>query len=190
MLTVISDGQPADDAVGANMMNAIAAGCGTAPATQTISQNTSGILDPSTSRPLLAADALGIMGGGNAYQRAMAYLMQSGDSPLVFSSTATDVTVTERATSNVVYQAPLSSLSNTHDIGGLMLIHEAVSGGAYLDSNGRVGQGTLAGGYYFTATIAPQLRTDMASWYVIEWTDRNGNSVPDAPDTYNVIASK
>ena len=54
-------------------------------------------------------------------------------------------------------------------------------------THGYVFQGTLAGAYYFANHIAPNLVEESRSYFVIEWTDGNGDTTPNTGDTFTLL---
>jgi hypothetical protein len=186
--TVIQSGITADDNMAATLPPALAAGCATSPIIRVVSQDLAGILDPTSGRPLLPTDDLGVLGGGDAFQRAVAYLIMA-DTPVVVDASGTTHTLIERATGTVIASFPASSLSNTHDVGLVMIVDEPISGGSYLTAFGRSAAGTVAAGVLFTSRIAPAIRTDRHQWYAFEWMDSDVMAGPSAGDTFNVVGA-
>ncbi len=50
------------------------------------------------------------------------------------------------------------------------------------------GQGTLAAAWYYANVLLPNKAQYPDSWYVFSWADTNGDSTPNAGDTFTVLA--
>jgi hypothetical protein len=184
--TVVTDGEIPDDQTGADMASALDSACPALPAARTVSQDDPGILDPITNRPVIAADDLAVLGGGDGPQRGLAYLLQD-DTPVAWSSTASTATFTERATGRVlVADGPLSP---THDYPLLMVVVEPIGGTHVLSASGMEVRGTIAAGFWFATRIAPVLATVDTVWVLLDWTNADADPDPSAGDTFTVIAS-
>ena len=183
--TIVTDAIAVDDMAGADMAASLANACPALPDARTVSQDDPGILDPTTNRPLLAPDDLAVIAGGDGPQRGLAYLLQA-DTPVVWSSTASTATFTDRATGQLIAQGPLS---NSHDYPLVMVVAEPTGGTHVLSASGIVANGTVAAGYYFDKTIAPAVATFALSWMLLEWTDTDGNGTPSQGDTFTVVGS-
>ena len=48
---------------------------------------------------------------------------------------------------------------------------------------------TLAGAHYFSTVLAPGLPLETRTYFVLEWTDMNGDMLPNAADTYTLLTS-
>jgi hypothetical protein len=188
MLTAIQGGYTADDMMIATMLGTFASACGNGVATRVVSQTDPGILDASD-RPLLASADFGLMGGGHNFERGVAYL-DIADTQLKYNDSGGSVVITERATGTVLVDMPDGNFSGLHDVALIMIVVEAASGSDYLVMYGVNEYGTQAAGYYVTNMIAPSIRTNPKQWYLLDWTDNNGNFAPDAADTYAIIASR
>jgi hypothetical protein len=182
-VTIVRDDIAVDDGVGATLAAALANGCGTAPATRTVSQDDPGILD-ADGRPLLARDDLAVIGGGDGPQRAIAYLL-ARDTPVVWTGTS-PVTFREQATGRIIVTGPTSP---SHDFALVMVVAEPIGGVRVLSASGLGDNGTIAAGQWFENQIAPTITTNTDTWTLVEWTDTDGNSAPSAGDQFTVIES-
>jgi len=183
-VVVIENGLSVDDQVGNSAAAALASGCGATPVTRRVAQDDPGILDPGTGRPLIAADELVVIGGGDGPNRAIAYLL-AADTPLVWSDANNLATIRERATDRrIVADGPFSS---SHDYAMVMVIEEPIGGGRVLSAQGLTANGTSAAGSWFATAIAPQVTSSTARWEVIEWTDTDGTPGVTAGDTLVLV---
>jgi hypothetical protein len=186
-LTVIRGGSAADDSMATNVAQQLAASCAQPPATRTVSQDDAGILEPTSNRPLLAVDDLGVMGGGDLSQRALTYLLIN-DTPITVSETAARLRLYQRSNGMLLLDQAKSGLNMSHDVAMIMLTYEPIGSASVLSLTGATGQGTLAAGYWFTNELVPTISTATQRWYVLDWVDGNSDMTPNAPDTYTVVA--
>jgi hypothetical protein len=49
--------------------------------------------------------------------------------------------------------------------------------------------GTISGTWYFTHVILTSLPTFDKSYYIYEWTDSDGDSMPGSADTFDLVTS-
>jgi hypothetical protein len=186
-ITAIRGGVIPDDTMATNLAQTIAATCTPAPAVRTVGEGDPGILDPTTSRPLLAVDDLGIEAGGGANQMVIGYLF-AADTPLTFSDSGTRVVIKERASGTALVDQPTSAYNVSHDVAVIMLTYEPIGGATVLSLVGRAAKGTAASGYWFSNILIPTISTANQRWYVLDWVDSDSNSMPSAADTYTIIA--
>ena len=180
--TVIENGLTVDDGAGGALAAAVGSGCGSAPTLRTVSQDSPGILDPATDRPLLADD-LAIIGGGDGPNRAIAYLL-AADTPVIWSGSSV-ATYTERRTGRVITQGRV----RVRDYAVVMVVTEPIGGGRILSASGMVGNGTRAAARWFATQIAPGIGNATDGWAVVEWTNTDADPAPSAGDSYDVIGS-
>jgi hypothetical protein len=90
----------------------------------------------------------------------------------------------ERTTSAIVLSLPRGEVTAAHDVGILQVVHEPIGGTFSLSVYGHEFQGTQAAAFYFTTAIAPNLKNDLRRYYVVEWTDRDGDETPTAADLF------
>jgi len=181
-VTVVQNGLPIDEAAGTTLASAVADGCGVTPAVRVVSQDTPGILDPATDRPLIAADDLVVIGGGDGPNRAIAYLLQS-DTPVIWSGSSF-ATYKERRSGRTIVQG---AVSDGHDFALVMVVAEPIGGDLVLSASGMTASGTTAAAYWFATQIAPAITADAHGWELVEWTDADADPAPSAGDTFTVI---
>jgi hypothetical protein len=185
-LAVIQDGDLIDDASGVVLRSALAARCLDLGGARTVSQDDPGILDATSGRLLLGPAELALVAGGPAKQRALTYLDERALSPIVRADAGPSTyELLESATGRVVLSVPASTITLSHEYAVVMMAHEPLSDTTMFSVYGFESMGTLAGASWFSSALIDEDK----EWYVVEWTDSDGDGEPGAGDTFTVIAS-
>lgn len=184
---VVQDGVPTDDMAAADLAASLVSTCGSFPTT-TVMENKPGVLEPSTGRPIGGPGSLYLLGGGETIQSAIAYL-QTNDTPLMVSRAGNQYILTSRSTGQTVLSVDATTLDASHDLALIQIVREPRSGTVVLNAYGYYETGTKAGAFYFANQLAPTLATDANAYYVILWTDGNGDLAPNAGDTFMLVGS-
>ena len=129
------------------------------------------------------------MSGGFVTQKAMVYLDQN-DSPIYASNTAKNnhYTAFTRAGSQI-FSIKTDSFTTSYDIGIIAVTYEPISQTFVIDVYGFNSSGTRAGLFYFANTLGPSLKSNSNHYYVVEWTDQDGDQTASAGDRYVLLAS-
>ena len=130
-----------------------------------------------------------VTGGGGYGHIGIAYLDMMNLTPLFPSVNGQEYDVIERATGAKIVSTTFTALTAQHDYFYVELAVEPLSGTLSVSGVGMQAPGTVAAGYYLAAEIIPNRANYPKAWYLFEWTDENGNSLPDAPDTFSPVAS-
>lgn len=184
---VVQDGVPTDDMAAADMASSLVSACGSFPTTSAM-QTKPGVLEPATGRPIGGPGALYLVGGGETIQSAIAYL-QTNDTPLTVARVGNQYILTSRSTGQTVLSVDATTLDASHDLALIQIAREPQSGTVVLNAYGYYETGTKAGAFYFANQLAPSLATDANAYYVILWTDGNGDLLPDVGDTFQLVGS-
>ncbi len=188
--TVLLDGLSADNDAGYVLASALTSGCSPAPTVTVIPQQASQDIDAGSGRPLLGGGKLLVAAGGSFGQNLVDYVERSGISPIFDSSTNNSYSFSTRDGGGVaLFYAPSSSLSASHDYFVVQLVREPVNGTLSLVSYGFDGPGTQASAWFFAHKVMVNRAAYPGSWYVVEWTNADGDPAPSAGDTYTVIGS-
>jgi hypothetical protein len=179
---VVEDTAPEDTMVSQQVLAALPSACGTSFVSRQVSQSAPGLL-ASDGRPLWDPTELGLLSGGPEIHTAVRYL-DSNVMHVYVQASDPDYVWGERSTSAIVVSLPRSEVTAVHDIGIVQVVHEPIGRTFSLSVYGHEFQGTQAAGFYFTNTIAPNLKSDTLRYYVIEWTDRDGDETPTAGDLF------
>jgi hypothetical protein len=184
---VIVEGTASSDTlVSQDVAVALGNACGGSRTTRQVSQDAVGVLDTS-GRPLIGPAELALMSGGKITQKATAYL-ELNDTPIYVSTGKTHYLGYTRAGTRL-FSILNSEFTASHDVAILAVTYEPVSQTFVFDSFGFNAIGTRVGGYYFANMLAPNLSNDTHKYYVIEWTDEDGDMAPSSEDQYVVLAS-
>jgi hypothetical protein len=201
--TIFFDPYPSDNTAAVEMGNALATTCGTtieSPPTGDAGLSAdAGIFDLDSGEPRTGIGNICLIGGGSTGQAAVQYLDMGALSDVYLWGQNNDAGVftlyfTNRANpaSPVdIASEPYTTTPPNQDYFLLQLDVDPASGSLCLQAMGMSSQGTLAAGYYAANNLIGNgaYATSTKSWYVYEWTDANGNSTPDGPDTYALVAS-
>ncbi len=186
--TVVFDPFPSDNDAGSTLGMAMVSTCNPPTTLVQVSQSAPGVLDPDSGQPLLGVGNTLIAGGGSFGQNAVGYMDNAGVTPIYLTSDGTTAWFKNRAGTALV-TTPVSNLTAHHDYFFLELAVEPQLGTLCFFGVGMFSPGTLAAGYWGATQLIPNAGTDTKSWYAYEWTDTNNDSVPNAGDTFNLIAS-
>lgn len=182
-LVVIDNGLDADLKVALAAVDDVTTGCAHGFAMRTAAQSAPGVLD-ADGRPLIPADELIVIGGGDGPNRAIAYLL-ANDTPITWTNGGTTATIIERATGSTIVD---SAISATHDYVMVMVVRESIGNTLTLSMQGARTEGTRAAGLWFARDGTDGLTRARDGWAVIEWFDDDGTPGASLPDTMTVIA--
>lgn len=183
---VMLNGVSTDDDAGLSIAQALAQGCTPSVSMRVGSQFDAGVLDPSTGEPLQVGELL-VAGGGSFRQRAIAWLELNALAPVREAHDETTLTYS-RPDGGVVHLTPLAGLSASHDLFVVQLVRTPY-GATVLNASGYYSGGTAAASWYVVNTLLPQRATLTVGWYLVDWVDTNADQLPDAADTWTVMAS-
>jgi hypothetical protein len=192
--TVVLDGLPPDDGAGNVIGMALATGCAPAVTVFTALEDSGVEQDPISGRPLTGPGNTLVAGGGWFGHASVLYMDGRGAAPppapltpLVLDNDGTNAWIRNRKTSVNLVLTSISSLTPNHDYFLLELSVEPISGTLCFFGYGMLSPGTIAAGYYFQSNVLPSLSTFTDAWYVYEWTDTNGDTIPNAGDTFTLM---
>jgi hypothetical protein len=163
-------------------------GCSTPPAIRYVADGfDAGVLD-ATGKPLVGGSELLIAPGGPYVQAVVNYLEQ-GATAVYHAGTPTSDAFILRADGGVLVDAGDSTLNAHHDFFVLELVSEPTNGSLTLVAYGFLGPGTPASAWYLGNVVLPDASVYPQTWFVVEWTDTNNDGIPNAGDTFGLIAS-
>jgi hypothetical protein len=182
---VLLDGRQPDDDAGLKLGLALETGCPGMLWTAVDAGVDAGI-DPASGKPVTSAGTVLVAAGGPFVQELVAYL-EVNASPVYFASDSNYDYFNRRDAGNIV-TALTTAITSAHDYFVVELVMDPSTGTLSLVSYGFNYPGTAASEWYFANRVLPGSGTSTAGWYVVEWTDTDGNGVPDSADTFTVIA--
>jgi hypothetical protein len=182
--TVVLDPYGIDNEAGASIGNALQAVCVPATSVVQLPQDAGGVLDPS-GRPNTGVGNTFITGGGAFGQVGVNYMeLVANLSPLYLQNNGTTSRILTRAGVEVVNTLD-SDLNAHHDYFYVQLAVEPQSGTLCFSGVGILAPGSAAAGYYAATELIPNRANYTKTWYVFEWQDVNGDSIPNAGDNFN-----
>ncbi len=189
LVTAVQDGIGPDDQAALALAQTLAAGCDPAPATRTVGEVTTDVLNPNTGRPVVGGGEVLVIGGGPFGQNVMAYLESQRIAPVYSEAVGSDFRLVRSSDGLVLGSIPSASSTASHDLLLIEVVRDPASGTFLLVAYGFNGTGTNAAVWYLANVMVPgPLSTYDQRYYVIEWTD-DGDLAPDAGDTFTLITS-
>lgn len=181
----LSSGASADDAVLQTSADAVAAHCGGAVTRSTL--NDAVLVDQTSHAPLVGVGNLLLLQGGPFFDLMIRHFEESGMAPLryVYNSGQNHNQFVE-SNGTMALDVPQALTTASHDYFLVELFADPVRGALILASYGFDVAGSRAAGWYLVHHLigAPE---PQASWYVVEWTDRDGDLAPSSIDEFALI---
>lgn len=192
-VTVVQDLQGYDRDAGVSVGEALAA-CGPPPGSQLryLDQDDpdAGIFDTESGRLTTRGGETLVATGGPVVQKITKYLETEGLVPVHFEG-ETWSRAFVGPDGGVLASADVQDggVSARHDYFLLQLGRDPFNGSFSLSAYGFGGPGTQAAAWYFVNVVLPTRPGRADRWYVVEWTDLDGNGVPDGAGEFTVKAS-
>jgi hypothetical protein len=139
-------------------------------------------------KPIVGVGNTVVTAGGSYRQTAVAY-MQAAITPVYDTAAGSTLYILDRADSGVVVQVQNAAITAQDDYYVLQMAAEPTTGTLCLIAYGFGSGGTAAAAWYLSNTVLANTSAYTDRWYVYHWIDANGNSIPDAPDTFALVAS-
>ncbi len=187
-LTVVQSGVAVDDAAGANLAAGVNANCPTALPLRSVNGRDGQTLT-SEGAPVGGHLDVLVVGGGSFSQKHVDWLERIAGSPVFDSSHGLVVAMTRRDTGAEIFNEVATAITPSHDYALIELMHAQVGGPMSFITYGFYGPGTTAGVWYFQNIIAKSFSTHTDAWYIVKWTDMNGDSIPNQANEFTVVAS-
>ncbi len=187
-LVVVHGQSQRDNVAGDQLGAALAQGCG--KPLKTVPQSDPSVIDQLSGQPITGPGTLLVFAGGSYFQRGMRYLeTQSASTQIVASQAGADYVLRERATGAVLVQASTTAFNGGHDFFVVEMVKEPLSSSLALTAWGVLAPGTSAAAWYVATHMISHHATLDKRWYVVEWTDGDGDGAPSEGDTYLPLAS-
>jgi hypothetical protein len=159
---------------------ALQAKCSPTPVLSEAEQDSVEALNFTTGRPVSGGRELLVVAGGPFYQNLEGYVEKQRIAPLYSFFNGTAVTTEFRSSANdtVVASLPFEGDHESHDLFLIQFMRDAASGSLVLNAQGFWLSGTVAAAFQLQEGMLPALSTFDKAWYVYEWTDMNGDKLP------------
>lgn len=182
---VLLNGLETDDDAGTVIGEALATACAPPVTVHAVARD-AGYYNPVTGQPVRLGE-LYVVAGGRYVQPVANYLETSRTAYLTFTSDMQDVRVL-RPDGGVLVTTPITALTASHDYFVVQLVRTP-SGAPVLGVYGFTVIGTRMAAWYVINTVLPNRMSATQRWYLMEWTDMNGNQDPDGADTWRLVAT-
>ncbi len=189
---VLYDGVAIDQAAANVMASTITQWC---PASVNVyygQQTNPQLVDQTTGKPLTGNGSTLILAGGPWPNKPVKWLeMTQQVTRVYFSQDGVNYYFKRRSDGVAVSQMTGATCSPHADQFLVHLVTDPATGVLSLIGYGACpgGYGTQAAGWYYANVMLPNRQSYPDSWYVIGWTDGNGDAVANAADTFTILAS-
>ena len=188
-IAVVLDGQVGNETPGRAIAAAIAAQCPAAPELREVLQTVPDALNPASGRPVAGAHELLVAAGGSFYARLLVYLDTQKLTHLYwYYDQQHTVEFRKSATDEAVIARDTAEPYDNHDFFVIQFMRDPSTGSLILNAEGFWLSGTVAAAYFFEHGMLPNLSQFDKSWYVYEWTDKDGDLAPDSNEMEQIAA--
>jgi hypothetical protein len=192
--TLLLDGLSTDDAAAADIHDALVASCAPAPTATAVAQATSGVINPTSGKPVAGGGNMLVVSGGPFGQLLDKYLETSAVSPIYSYYDNAVNQLRGRASGDagadpLIVNAMQTDITDSHSFFVVEMVVDPDSGTLVLVVYGISASGTQAGAWYFAQKMLPARASLDKSWYVFEWSDQDADMKPSDPDTFTPVAS-
>jgi len=173
------------------MAAAMVAMCSPAPTSREVLQTAVDALNPASGRPISGAHELLIAAGSSFYAHLLNYADNNNISLVrdVFVSDTRQLEFTEATTGAVLVSRSIDEPNDSHDFFVIQLMRDSITGSIVLNAEGFWESGTVAAAYFFQYGILADLGSFDKAWYVYDWTDKNGDKLPNLDEMTLVKAA-
>ena len=187
--TALLDGAPPDNQAGADVLAALQTSCAPAPATRSVDQLAAEVINPATGRVVVSGGELLVLGGGPYFNKTAKFLENQRGTPVYNGGTFPTIQFIRSADDAVISTSTFPESTPSHDMIVIQIGRELTTGTLALILYGFHPNGTRAAAWHFSHVMAPNLQDYTQAYYVYDWTDTNGDQVPNAGDTWKLLGS-
>ncbi|HEY3493862.1 MAG TPA: hypothetical protein VGK73_04220 [Polyangiaceae bacterium] len=187
LFTAVDDGIAEDTQAATALAQALVDGCSPVPATRTVSQTATDILNPESGRPVVGGGETLLVAGGAYVQKVLGYLENQRIAPLFSRVSGDNFELARASDGGAIASIPMAGVDGRHDLLVIQLVRDPSSGTLVFSTFGFSGIGTQAAVYYFENSILPNPTSYPRKSYVFEWTD-DGDDTPGAGDTFTPVS--
>ena len=188
-VTLVKDGDGNDDVNAAAAGAALAARCGRTIAVTSVAQTSADVLDQTTGRPLAAPGTLLVFSGGTFFNAGTRYFVESPGLSKIYDTIASDgttIAIRRRPSGTDVLLIDPSTLNAGHDFFIIEMLKEPTTKAVALVFYGLNAPGTYAAAWYLENRVIPMRAVHNSTYYVVEWTDQNGDNDPNMGDRFDL----
>lgn len=189
----ITDGHTLDDGATTVLASTITQNCSARTAVTTGPQTNPAWVDQTTGALLLGGGSTVVTAGGPVPNKPVKWLERTRMATKVYyESNLVDTYYFKRRSDGVALVTRPATFCTPHeDVFLVELVADPASGTLALIAYGLCsgGYGTQTGAWYWANVMLPARNAYPDSWYLYQWTDTNGDSRPDANDTFTRLAS-
>jgi|SoiMethySBSTD1v2_1073268.scaffolds.fasta_scaffold22513_6 hypothetical protein len=187
--TALLDGAPADNQAAADVLTALAANCAPAPATRSIDQATADVIDPADGRVVVRGGELLVLAGGPYFNKTSGFLEKQRTVPVYNGGIPPTIQFIRSADDAVISSSTFPESTPSHDMIVIQIGREHETGTLALVAYGFHPNGTRAAVWQFVHAMAPNLASYPDAYYVYDWSDTNGDQIPNEGDTWKLLGS-
>jgi hypothetical protein len=192
--TLLLDGLSIDDAATMSIQTGILASCAPPPNATSVPQMTSGVINPTTGKPVAWGGNMLVIAGGPYGQLLVKYLENAGITPIYnhYDSAVDQILgrkMGDAGADPYIVNATQSQITESHSYFLVETVVDPPSGTLSLIVYGISASGTQAAAWYFVNKLLPIRATLTKAWYVYEWTDGDADMKPGDADTFTLVAS-
>jgi hypothetical protein len=191
--TFLKDGLDIDDAMDEQLRDGMLANCPDKPTVRLVSQTESPTVNPVTGQPVVGSGDLQVIVGGPYGQNLIRYLESTGATRISDTYDGNGAQFHLRGADGglgtVIVDAPIATLNEHHDFFLVEMLRDPTTSTLVFAVYGFGSSGTISGTWYFTHVILTSLPTFDKSYYIYEWTDSDGDSMPGSADTFDLVTS-
>jgi hypothetical protein len=186
-VTVLQSGVTLDDEASRHMATALTSHC--APPLMSATADTrdggGGWLD-AQGAPVVGRNQNLIAAGGTFTQPFVNWYERTGRAPVFETSAGANVSLSTRA-GEVLFTEPLANLGPHLDYFVVEFVRSVTTGPLSVIGYGFYAPGTTAAAWFFEHRVLTQPLTSTDNWYVVRWTDVDGNTVPNEADQFTIL---
>jgi Cys-rich repeat protein len=189
----IYDGISLDNGATNVLASTIVANCSAQTAVQYGPQTNPAWVDQDAGTLLLGSGSTVVTAGGPFADKPVKWMERTSKTTKVyFATNGIDTFYFKRRSDDaVLVTQPAASCDAHHDVLLVELAADPASGTLALIAYGVCsgGYGTQAAGWYYANVMLPNRMSYPDSWYLFQWDDTNGDSLPDVNDSWTKLAS-
>jgi hypothetical protein len=130
-----------------------------------------------------------VLACGPHFNKTAGFLEQQRSIPVYNGGAYPTIQFIRSADDAVIGASTFPESTASHDMIVIQIGRERVTGTAALVLYGFHPNGTRAAAWQFAHVMAPKLESYGEAYYVYDWTDTNGDELPNAGDSWRLLGS-